>query len=91
MASASKQMGSAEAGCVAMWLRSRGLDSLLMQSATARGSPRSATVRAISIVVPIDERRFLFMVQQTPFFALRLMRVMTARLRAMNERAKAAE
>jgi CRP-like cAMP-binding protein len=51
------------------------------------------TVRAIksSIVVPIDERRFLFMVQQTPFFALRLMRVMTAWLRAMNERAKAAE
>jgi CRP-like cAMP-binding protein len=93
MASASKQIGSAEAGCVAMWLRSRGLDSLLMQSATARGSPRSATVRAIksSIVVPIDERRFLFMVQQTPFFALRLMWVMTARLRAMNERAKAAE
>jgi CRP-like cAMP-binding protein len=67
MASASKQIGSAEAGCVAMWLRSRGLDSLLMQSATAGGSPRSATVRAIksSIVVPIDERRFLFMVQQT--------------------------
>jgi CRP-like cAMP-binding protein len=55
------------------------------------GSPRSATVRAIeqSVVVPIDERRFLFMVQQTPFFALRAMRVLTARLRAMNERAKA--
>jgi CRP/FNR family cyclic AMP-dependent transcriptional regulator len=54
-------------------------------------SPRSATARAIepSTVIPIDERRFLFMVQQTPFFSLRLMRVMTARLRAMNERAKA--
>jgi CRP/FNR family transcriptional regulator, cyclic AMP receptor protein len=63
------------------------------EMAVVDGSPRSATVRAIksSIVVPIDERRFLFMVQQTPFFALRLMRVMTARLRAMNERAKAAE
>jgi CRP-like cAMP-binding protein len=56
-------------------------------------SPRSATARAIepSTVIPIDERRFLFMVQQTPFFSLRLMRVMTARLRAMNERAKAGE
>jgi CRP/FNR family transcriptional regulator, cyclic AMP receptor protein len=56
-------------------------------------SPRSATARAIepSTVIPIDERRFLFMVQQTPFFSLRLMRVMTARLRAMNERAKAVE
>ena len=50
---------------------------------------RSATVRAISesVVVPIDQKRFLFLVQQTPFFAIRLMRVMSARLRAMNERA----
>jgi hypothetical protein len=31
------------------------------------------------------------MVQQTPFFALRLMGVMAARLRAMNDRAKATE
>jgi CRP/FNR family cyclic AMP-dependent transcriptional regulator len=55
--------------------------------------PRSATVRAIrqSIVIPIDERRFLFMVQHTPFFALRVMRVLTARLRAMNERVKVTE
>ena len=41
-----------------------------------------------SIVIPIDEPRFLFLVQQTPFFALRVMRVLTARLRAMNERVK---
>jgi CRP-like cAMP-binding protein len=58
------------------------------EMAIVDGSPRSATVRATqpSIVIPIDERRFLFMVQQTPFFALRVMRVMAARLRAMNER-----
>ena len=58
------------------------------EMAIVDGSPRSATVRAIqpSTVTPIDERRFLFMVQQTPFFALRVMRVMTERLRAMNER-----
>jgi hypothetical protein len=31
------------------------------------------------------------MVQQTPFFAIRVMRVMSARLRAMNERVKAVE
>ena len=49
---------------------------------------RSATVRAISptVVIPIDQRRFLFLVQQTPFFAVRVMRVMSARLKAMNER-----
>jgi CRP/FNR family cyclic AMP-dependent transcriptional regulator len=61
------------------------------EMAMVDGSPRSATVRAIepTTVIPIDERRFVFMVQQTPFFALRVMRVMAARLRAMNERAKA--
>ena len=57
------------------------------EMAMVDGSPRSATVCAIkrSTVIPIDERRFLFMVQQTPFFALRVMRVMTARLRAPAE------
>jgi CRP/FNR family cyclic AMP-dependent transcriptional regulator len=50
--------------------------------------PRSATVRALraSVVIPIDERRFSFLVQQAPFFAIRVMRVMSARLKAMNER-----
>jgi CRP-like cAMP-binding protein len=64
---------------------------ILGEMALVDGAPRSATVRAMvpSVVVPIDERRFLFMVQQTPFFALRMMRVLTARLRAMNEWAKA--
>jgi CRP-like cAMP-binding protein len=60
------------------------------EMALVDGSPRSATARAIgpTTVIPIDERRFLFMVHRTPFFALRVMRVITARLRAMNERAK---
>lgn len=46
-------------------------------------SPRSATARAKTDckVVPIDEKRFLFMVQQHPFFALEVMRVLTTRIR----------
>jgi CRP-like cAMP-binding protein len=46
-------------------------------------SPRSGDAVAVSetVVVPIDERRFLFLVQQTPFFALNVMRVMAERLR----------
>jgi len=49
---------------------------------------RSASARAISesVVVPVDEKRFLFLVQQTPFFAFGVMRVMSARLRTMNDR-----
>jgi CRP/FNR family cyclic AMP-dependent transcriptional regulator len=63
---------------------------IIGEMALVDGSPRSATARAITetVVIPIDERRFLFMVQQTPFSAIRVMRVMTMRLRAMNERAR---
>ena len=49
--------------------------------------PRSATVMANSDCefVAIDERRFLFLVQQTPFFATQVMRVMAERLRRANQ------
>lgn len=46
--------------------------------------PRSATVIAQTDCefVRIDENRFKFLVQQTPYFALQVMRVMAERLRA---------
>lgn len=48
-------------------------------------SPRSATARARTDckLVPVDEKRFTFMVQQTPFFALQVMRIMSERLRRL--------
>jgi CRP/FNR family cyclic AMP-dependent transcriptional regulator len=54
-------------------------------------APRSATVVALTDaqIVPIDQKRFLFMIQQTPFFAIEVMRIMAERLRAMNRRATA--
>lgn len=49
-------------------------------------APRSAAVTAVTqcSVAEIDEKRFLFLVQQTPSFALSVMRVMSSRLRRMN-------
>lgn len=46
--------------------------------------PRSATVVAASDCefVAIDEKRFHYLVQQTPFFATQVMRVLAERLRA---------
>ncbi len=46
-------------------------------------SPRSATARTKTAcrLVALDEKRFMFMVQQTPFFALEVMRTLTTRLR----------
>jgi CRP/FNR family cyclic AMP-dependent transcriptional regulator len=68
-----------------------GKGGILGEMALVDGGSRSATVRAVarSELIPVDERRFLFMVQQTPYFALRVMRVMSDRLRMMNERARA--
>ena len=47
---------------------------------------RSASARAKSEskVVPIDQRRFLYLVANTPFFAVEVMEVMASRLRKMD-------
>jgi CRP/FNR family transcriptional regulator, cyclic AMP receptor protein len=49
-------------------------------------SPRSATAVAATDVkiVPIGEKQFLFLVSQTPHFALNVMRTLARRLRAQN-------
>lgn len=49
--------------------------------------PRSATAIARTSVraARIDDERFMFMVQQTPFFSLHVMRVIVTRLRALDE------
>ncbi len=50
-------------------------------------SPRSAKAVAKTSckIVQVDKKRFLFLVQETPTFALQVMRTLTNRLRAMNE------
>ena len=51
------------------------------------GAPRSATARAKTDceVAPINEKTFLFLVHETPFFAIAVMRTLASRLRHMNE------
>lgn len=48
---------------------------------------RSATAIAgiACELVPIDERRFTFLVQQNPYFAMHVFRVLARRLRRMNQ------
>lgn len=45
----------------------------------------AAVARIDSTLVPVDEKRFLFLVQQTPYFALQVMRTLAERLRRTNE------
>ncbi|MGH7959663.1 MAG: cyclic nucleotide-binding domain-containing protein [Opitutaceae bacterium] len=57
------------------------------EMALIEDKPRSATavVRREAKLVTIDRKRFMFLVQQNPFFALQLMTVMAERLRRMDE------
>jgi len=50
-------------------------------------APRSATAVAVTDVklVPVGEKQFLFLVSNTPYFALNVMRILARRLRTTNK------
>jgi CRP-like cAMP-binding protein len=60
--------------------------ALLGEMALVDSSPCTATVVATmpARLARIDERRFHFLVQQTPYFATHVMKVLAERLRHMN-------
>ena len=63
--------------------------TLLGEMAMIDKAPRSATAIAKTDcrLMPIDEKRFEFMVTETPSFALHVMRILVDRLRRTTERA----
>ena len=64
-----------------------GQESIFGEMALIDSEPRSATATAITDVelVPVSEKQFLFLVSQTPYFALKVMRVLAQRLRVTNK------
>ena len=54
------------------------------EMALVDAEPRSATAIAETdcVIVPVSEKQFLFMVDEAPYFALSVMKVLVARLRA---------
>jgi len=64
-----------------------GAESIFGEMALIDGQPRSASAIAVTDVelVPVSEKQFLFLVSQTPYFALKVMRVLAQRLRATNK------
>ncbi len=49
--------------------------------------PRSAdaVAKTDAIVAPITEKQYLFLVKHTPYFALKVLRVLARRLRSQNK------
>jgi CRP/FNR family cyclic AMP-dependent transcriptional regulator len=68
-------------------LETVGPNGIFGEMALIDDSPRSATVVALTDITlaPIQEQQFLFMAEHTPFFALRVMRVLANRLRRQNK------
>jgi CRP-like cAMP-binding protein len=68
-----------------------GPGGMLGEMALIDASPRVATAVAETHckLVPITEKRFTFLIQQTPMFALQVMRVLADRLRRMDEKLSA--
>jgi CRP/FNR family cyclic AMP-dependent transcriptional regulator len=62
-------------------------DTIFGEMALIDDEPRSATAIAVTDVelVAVSEKQFLFLVSQTPYFALKVMRVLAQRLRATNK------
>ena len=65
-----------------------GPSGIFGEMALVDGGPRSASAIAAgdSELVRVDQPRFEYLVQQTPYFAQEVMRVMAKRLRATTER-----
>ena len=61
-----------------------GPGSIFGELALIDGEPRSSTaiVEVDSVLVPVDEARFLLLIRQTPFFAMDVIRLLSRRLRA---------
>lgn len=79
-------------GLVEIQLGNREIDildtnSIFGEMALIDDAPRSATAIAKTDVtlVPVSEKQFLFLVSNTPYFALKVMRVLARRLRVMNK------
>ena len=78
-------------GEVEVWVNTKLVDiiktgQIFGEMAIIDESKRSATAiaRSDSRLAVVDQKLFLYMVQQTPFFSLEVMRVLADRLRSMN-------
>ena len=79
------QKGTVEIRLGERVIQTHGPGDIFGEMAIIDNQPRSATAVAATDcrLVPIDEHRFMFLVQQTPFFAIQVMRVMADRLRRL--------
>ena len=80
------QRGEVELKVADQVVETVGVDEFFGEMALIDFGARSATAIAKTdcSLIPINERRFLYMVEETPFFAITVLRVLSRRLRRRN-------
>ncbi len=68
-------------------LETLGANEIFGEMALIDAAPRSADAiaKTDAVVAPITERQYVFLVKHTPYFALKVLRVLARRLRAQNK------
>lgn len=63
-----------------------GVGGIVGEMALIDASPRSATATAKTEckLVPVDQKRFTYLVQQTPYFSINVMKIMIERIRKLD-------
>jgi CRP/FNR family cyclic AMP-dependent transcriptional regulator len=82
------QAGEVEVTHQGKWVENLGEGNIFGEMSLINEEPRAATIRAKTEVrlVPIDLKHFMFMVEETPYFAVQVMRIMSSRIRKMLQR-----
>jgi CRP/FNR family transcriptional regulator, cyclic AMP receptor protein len=81
--------GEVEIRSGARVLETLGVNEIFGEMALIDAAPRSAdsVAKTDVIVAPISEKQYIFLVKHTPYFALKVLRVLVRRLRAQNKMA----
>jgi CRP-like cAMP-binding protein len=79
------QSGEVEVSHKGCMVETLGEGNIFGEMSLINEEPRSATAVARTEVrlVPIDLKRFMFLVEETPYFAIQVMRIMASRIRKM--------
>jgi CRP-like cAMP-binding protein len=79
------QSGEVEIRINGMCMETVGPDGFFGEMALVDHGPRAATAVAKTecILIPVSEKHFVYMVEETPLFALLVLRTMVARLRSV--------
>lgn len=78
-----------------MYVIQEGVVDILLHGTVLESAQRGTIIGEMALIdnalartdvrlIPLDQKRFMFMVQETPFFAIRVMHIMAEQLRAQH-------